>query len=354
MPTKGDPLEFDSQSQIIERAEFLSPDIVPEKVMGRAKQVEKLRQCLKPMAKGCPPISAWLHGPPGTGKTTIARKVAEEACSSQYRISLYVNCWERPTLYSVVQALYEQLNIVGAETQDTSAKLARLRWALENKTVVIILDELDRSMPKERESIIYQLLQLPKTGLFCISSDSAAFFELDTRVRSKLTPAHIRLPKYSASEIKVILAERALGAFMPEVCTETVLQKVASLAAGDARAALHILLKAAIAAEDGRAGRITAKHIPTDISIWQQVEKISRIETLPQHQQLICKLVQKHSQISSTRLRRLYLIKCHNESIEPVAQRTFSKHLGLLAQGNFISIEPRVIGGPGRLVKAMV
>ncbi len=146
-------MKFNSNSQIIERAEFLSPDILPEKITGRTEQQDKLRQCLKPMKKSCRPISAWLYGPAGTGKTTIARKVAHQVCSSQYRLSLYVNCWERPTLYSVVQALCEQLRILGAEVQDTNVKLTRLRQVLKEKTVLIILDEIDRPMPKERESM---------------------------------------------------------------------------------------------------------------------------------------------------------------------------------------------------------
>lgn len=347
-------MKFNSNSQIIERAEFLSPDILPEKVTGRTGQQDKLRQCLKPMEEGCRPISAWLYGPAGTGKTTIARKVADQVCSSQYRVSLYVNCWERPTLYSVVQALCEQLRILGADAQDTNVKLARLRQVLKEKTVLIILDEIDRPMPKERESLIYNLLQLPKTGVFCISSDTTAFFELDTRVRSKLSPAQIHFPKYSTPEIKAILAERSTDALAAETCTESILQKIASHAGGDARAGLSILLKTAIAAEQDRADNITAKHIPGDTTAWQQLEKRSRIESLPQHQQLIYTLAKKHGKISSTKLRRLYLLNCHSQSIEPIPQRTFSRYLARLAQDNFLSIEPQAVGGHGRLVKAMV
>ena len=112
-------MEFNSQSRIISRADLLSPETLPEKITGRTEQVEKLLQCLRPMAKGAAPISAWLYGPPGTGKTAIARSVAPQTGNSPSVIGLYVNCWERPSLYSVVQALCEQLRVLGADAQDT-------------------------------------------------------------------------------------------------------------------------------------------------------------------------------------------------------------------------------------------
>jgi Cdc6-like AAA superfamily ATPase len=250
--------------------------------------------------------------------------------------------------------LCEQLHILGAEAKDTNIKLARLRQFLKDKATLVILDEIDRPMPKERESIIYQLLQLPKTGLFCISSDTAAFFDLETRIRSKLSPVRLHLPKYSVKETQDILAGRALSALSANTYTNNILEKIALITGGDARGALYILLKSAISAENDRACRISTRHIPTDISAWQRLEKISRIQRLPQHQQLIYKLSRKHGQLSSTKLRRIYLKKCHTESIEPVTRRTFSKNIAQLTQHNFISIEPRVIGGPGRLVKAVV
>jgi Cdc6-like AAA superfamily ATPase len=250
--------------------------------------------------------------------------------------------------------LCEQLQILGAEAKDTNIKLARLRQFLKDKAMLVILDEIDRPMPKERESIIYQLLQLPKTGLFCISSDAAAFFNLEMRVRSKLSPARLHFSKYSFDEIKDILADRAMAALLPNTYTENILEKVALLAGGDARVALYILLKSAIAAENGRACRISTRHIPADVSVWRRLEKTSRIQRLPQHQRLIYKLAKKHGWLSSTKLRRIYRINCYNESIEPVSRRTFTKNIAQLAQHNLISIEPRVIGGPGRVVKAVV
>lgn len=344
-------MEFDSPSQIIERAEFLSPDIMPPKIVGRIDQIRKLQQCLRPMEKGNSAISAWLHGPPGTGKTAIARRIAEQVCRSHYRILLYVNCWERPTLYSVLQALCEQLNVFNADSNDTKVKLTKLRQALKDKVTLIILDEFDRPMPKERGTIIYQLLQMPRTGLFCISPDSKAFCELDHRIRSKLSPAHIHFPQYTPSEINDILHERVRNALTPDTYSDSVLQKVALLADGDARIALQILLKAAINAEEESANEMGIEHISSDAGTWRRLEKDSKIDSLPQHQQIICRLIKKHRQISSKELRQLYLQDCFHRSIEPVVQRTFSKYLQLLARNNFIIIESRAVGGPGSIIK---
>jgi len=103
----GDLMVFQSEGKIINRAELLSPETVPAKITGRVEQMEKLYKCIKPMEKDYTPTSAWLYGPPGTGKTATPRNVAEHACNTNNRISLYINCWERPTLYSIVQSLCE-------------------------------------------------------------------------------------------------------------------------------------------------------------------------------------------------------------------------------------------------------
>jgi len=119
-------MDLDSNSRIISRADLFMPETIPYRITGRDRQMHRLRECLRPMEKGAAPFSAWLYGPAGSGKTAIARKVAGEFCQSDHRVSLYVNCWERPTLYSIVQALCEQLKVLGAEVQDTNIKLSRL------------------------------------------------------------------------------------------------------------------------------------------------------------------------------------------------------------------------------------
>jgi len=344
-------MAFDSQRKIIEKAEFLSPDILPDKITDRAAQTADLCQCLRSMEKSLWPVSAWLYGPPGTGKTAAARKIAAQFTTSSNRVSLYINCWERPTLYSAAQALCEQLKVLDAEAWDTNIKLSRLKQVLKNRSAVIILDEIDRCTDKERDSIIYQLLGLGKTNLFCISRGSCTFLRLEERVQSKLTPAHIYFPKYSVSELKAILAERAWQALGAGSWTEAVLGKIAALADGDARVALHTLLKAAVAAEQENASKIAVRHVPHDASAWRKAEQISKIKRLTRDQRIIYKLINKCGQVYSAKLRRDYILQCHNISVKPVSRRTFSRYIEKLAEKNFITVETEAIGAAGRLIK---
>jgi len=89
---EGDPMVFHAEGRIIDRADLLGPETVPARITGRIEQIEKLCNCLKPMETASAPTSARLYGPPGAGKTAIARKTAEGTCNTQGRISLYVNC----------------------------------------------------------------------------------------------------------------------------------------------------------------------------------------------------------------------------------------------------------------------
>jgi orc1/cdc6 family replication initiation protein len=344
-------MDFNSDSRIISRADLLMPETIPYKITGRSKQMDRLRECMRPMGKGAAPFSAWLYGPAGSGKTAVARKVAGEFCQSAHRVFLYVNCWERPTLYSVVQALCEQLKVLGADAQDTNVKLSKLSRVLRNTMTLIILDEFDRPMPKERDSIVYRLLQLPRAGLFCISNTDSAFLTLETRNQSRLSPVLVHFPRYSAGKVEAILADRALDALTPDVFSTNTLQAIAPLAQGDARLALRLLFQAALAAENDHAERIGSKHIPSDRSTWARSEQKRRIESLPEHQRLVYELVRKHKQISSTSLRSLYETVCSKLPIEPVAQRTFSKYIALLARNNFLAVEHKGAGGPGRLLR---
>ena len=342
---------FIAEEKIIVNEKYLSPEILSGFPQGRERQIEQLQVCLKPILRGQVPLNAWLYGPPGSGKTQITRYLVEKYCANTNSLAgVYVNCWHRRSMHSVLQEINGQLKILETEVQDTHLKFTRLRQALQDKTTIIILDEIDRPIPSERNAIIYQILQLPRTGLICISGNHTAYSELDNRVKSRLFPLPIYMPRYTVAKTKAILAERAQNALLPESYTETIILKISSLAGGDMRKAISLLRQAALAAETAGDRQITDRHISTNISLWQNLEKDAKVKALSQHQRLLLKIVRKYKKISSSELCRRYLLRCKKQSIEPVARRTYSRYLQFLARGDFIHIDSSKTGGPGRLI----
>ncbi|MBE3097454.1 MAG: orc1/cdc6 family replication initiation protein, partial [Planctomycetes bacterium] len=132
------------EGHLVEDGNLLSSEAVAGEPIGRQDQVKRLRTCLAPMLRGEPALNTWVSGPPGSGKTLLARRATQETCEGAgSRVAAYVNCWEHRSLYSVLQAIIDELKILGAEAQDTNVKMDRLRQALRGRPFIIILDEID-------------------------------------------------------------------------------------------------------------------------------------------------------------------------------------------------------------------
>jgi len=339
--------------RIIWQAHFLSREYLPEKVAGREEQRRKLKMCLSPMKKGQAPLNAWLYGPTGSGKTVLARTVTRDMCAdSTSRFAFYVNCWERGSLYQVVQAIAESLKVLGAEAQDTNVKLERIRQVVKHRPVVVILDDIDRVAPSERERIIYGLLNLPKTGVVCIANKKETLFSLEERTRSRLSPVVIEFRAYSQQEMEEILFDRAKNALALGAWNEGVLRQIAQSAGGDARAALEALRRAAVAAESSGKNRI-ALHACTDaLPAWMPTAQEKMLHKMSYHERLIYDLALKNQPVLSTDLWAVYGDDCQKTGITPVARRTFSKYVKLMVDRGLLSADPRTVAGKGRLLRS--
>jgi cell division control protein 6 len=337
---------------LIEDGNLLSPETAAGEPIGRQKESEQLRTCLAPVLRGQPPLNAWLCGPPGSGKTLLARWVVESTCGgATSRIGVYVNCWQHRSLYSVLQAVIDELKVLGAEAQDTNVKFDRIRQALRDRPAVIILDEIDRPMSARREEIICGLLNLPKVGLICIANSTQVLAAMDAHVRSQLSPVIIELPAYTPQEIEAILTDRARRALAPDSWTSAILRRIAAASGGDARRAINLLRQAAAATEQAGSSRLDLRLINPILKQWHALAEETKLTGVTEHERMILQVARTRGPLGTTALAQAYRTSCRVSGLPPVAHRTFSKYLSRMAALGLLHVADRPMAQGGRLVR---
>jgi putative ATPase len=160
------------------------------------------------------PPSMILFGPPGTGKTTIARIVAEST-----------------------GAIFEELSAVSARVDDVRAVITRARDRLGGNGLrtILFIDEIHRFNKAQQDSVLHAV----EDGLVTLigATTENPYFEVNSALLSRCTV--IELATLSEAELAVIV-RRGAAALETEVEDEVV-ELVAKRAGGDARGALQIL-----------------------------------------------------------------------------------------------------------------
>jgi putative ATPase len=160
------------------------------------------------------PPSMILFGPPGTGKTTIARIVAERT-----------------------GAAFEELSAVSARVDDVRAVIARARDRLggNGQRTILFIDEIHRFNKAQQDSVLHAV----EDGLVTLigATTENPYFEVNSALLSRCTV--IELFALADEDIGVVV-KRGAEELGTEIAGDLV-ALVASRAGGDARAALQIL-----------------------------------------------------------------------------------------------------------------
>jgi len=322
-----------------------SDGFVPDAPLHRHVEMATLAESVKSDT----PHHMWLYGKPGTGKTVVLRHVLKQTCGRSADGYIEIDCWEMNTYHRVIDQVARQLDRASRKRtpfEDRTRGFARqdVEDYLRESPLVIVLDQIDQLCLRERNAILYNLAQIGRVSLACVSTGLEALMELDPRVRSRLNPATVHFRPYFSPELTAILKQRAEQGLRLGAWTEDVLRKMAELANGDARLAIRLLREAArLAAGDG-GGRIMPRHVR---SAWKPLcrEALSwRLSRLTEHHRLIYEHTPEQGSIRSDRLRHFYLHTCETRQLSPVAPRTYAKYLQRLIQAGFLAASP----APGR------
>jgi putative ATPase len=180
--------------------------------------------------EGRPP-SMILHGPPGVGKTTIARIVAD-----------------------ISGRAFEEISAVSARVDDVRAVIQRARDRLggHGAATILFIDEIHRFDKRQQDSVLHAV----EEGLLTLigATTENPYFQVNQALLSRCTV--IELYPLDDSELREVLV-RGVASLGAEVSAEA-LAALVTRAGGDARTALQTL---ELAWQTAPEGAISAAHI---------------------------------------------------------------------------------------------
>ena len=286
-----------SEKSVFINKDALSVHYLPERIIHREKEIEKIMRVVAPVFKNKRPNNVFIYGKSGTGKTSSVKSIIKQfkELPSNGTIN-YINCRMYNTRYKILQKLANDIVGFSKNGFPPSHFYERIMSWINNgnRFLTIVLDEID--IIKDLNELIYTLTrandEIRTGGISIIGISNRIDFKdkLDNRSRSALLESEVVFPPYNSEQLKEILAYRANLGFSENSCDTSAINLAAAIAAretGDARYALKLLMYAGEIADEKKDDMVTYRHVE---DARKNVEKdlvMEAVATLPEHQQLV-------------------------------------------------------------------
>ena len=295
-------LEYDDH--IYDRRELVESDFIPDddRIVGRDQELTNVVTELRGVTKGEKPSNILIYGLSGTGKSLVAKAVADRIEGACERANIlcgyaYIDCAQHNSEAQAIAQIARSLNDPRRTGFEIPSRGVATGWLYDKlwiileeyyDAVLIILDEVDhidgRGGHDDRE-VLFQLSRAKeagkittKLGIVGISNDIHYPNDLGSRVRSSFNPVDIVFSSYDADEIRSILRKRR-DAFKEGALAGDVVPLTAAFAGqehGDARKGIDILRNAGDTARDEADKQVTERHV----RLAAQAAEVDRVRQL--------------------------------------------------------------------------
>src|SRR5437879_685702 len=258
----------------------LSFDYLPDKLVHREKQTQRLFSLLRPIVEAGASSNAFLYGAVGTGKHQTAKRFClafrKYASESDRAVDWdVVNCRQRMGDDAVLLRLLQHFDPHFPERGFSIAeKMESLRKHLEKHKLhfIVILDEVDALLKKSRAALIYSFARIAEEGtttkgnisMILISQRPNALEYMDPAALSTFRRTNVvEFPRYDRKALEDIVQARVALAMHPGTVDQGRTDGAGDIASefGDARYAIELLEKAGMLADEERAEEVAAEHV---------------------------------------------------------------------------------------------
>ncbi|WP_276274167.1 Cdc6/Cdc18 family protein [Haloarcula litorea] len=286
----------------------------------REGQIGQLSSALSPLqARWSDHIC--IFGPSGAGKTTVAKYTLNQFEAEQIGVRwAYVNGMADNSKAAVMHYAVRDVGLgadLRREGSPTSVAVDRLRECEDS--LIVVLDEV----AVIDADAIYVLCEVPGVELICITTDEDGWrADLDQKVHSRLSAAEtIRPDKYSHAELVDILDDRVVHGLIASRVADSAVEYIADLAAGDARAAIAHLRRAAVYVEEHDMRELTPEVVDAVEEDAQQAVIQEKIHSLGTHQRHLFRIIREAGEIDAGTLHARYEQQVDGPKSKPSRRR---------------------------------
>jgi len=314
-------------------------NFIPKIVPYRESQQRFVASCIKPLFNNQNGQNVLIHGIPAVGKTVALRHILQDLEEQTDDIlPVYVNCWQKNSIHKIATEMCEQLGQNLYANQKTDEILRRLFQFINRKSIVLVLDEVDKL---EDHDFIYSVLEeIYRKSLVLITNYKEWIVDLDTRIKSRLMAQVLEFPSYNEIETKGIIKQRINYAFVSGTwnneCIDLVTKKTFDFK--DIRTGLNLIRQAALTAESESSKIVTIDHVKKAIDNFSQTP-VRDSGDLEEECKFVLKIVKGDS---GKKIGDLY--KTYTANGGKSTYKTFQRKIKKLQDGKFISTK-KIIGG---------